>query len=43
MLQNEENAVTPSIVEAIRFSIMIDNVQKIAPTTKNAHQHFVPR
>ena len=43
MLQNEEKAVTPSIVEAIRFSIMIDNAQKMMPATRKAHQHFVPR
>lgn len=43
MLQNEENAVTPSIVEAIRFSIAIDNAQKMMPAIRNTHQHFVPK
>ena len=43
MLQNEEKAVTPSIVDAIRFSTMIDSAQNTMPATRNIHQHFVPR
>jgi hypothetical protein len=43
MLQNDEKAVTPRIVDAIRFSTKIDNVQNTMPATRNIHQHFVPR
>ena len=43
ILQNDENAVTPSMVDAIKFSMMIDNAQNIMPATKNIHQHFVPK
>lgn len=43
MLQNEENAVTPSMVDAIKFSIKIDEAQNMMPATKNTHQHFVPK
>ena len=43
MLQNEEKAVTPRIVDAIRFSTKKDNAQNTMPATRNIHQHFVPR
>ena len=31
------------MVDAIKFSMMIDNAQNIMPATKNTHQHFVPK
>ena len=43
MLQNDEKAVTPRIVDAIRFSTISDNAQNAMPATRNIHQHLVPR
>ena len=42
MLQKEEKAVTPNMVDAIRFSTMIDKTQNTMPATRNTHQHLVP-
>ena len=43
MLQNDEKAVTPSIVDAIRLSTTTDRTQNRIPATRNIHQHLVPR
>ena len=43
MLQKDEKAVTPSIVEAIRLSTMNDKTQNTTPAMRNIHQHLTPR
>ena len=43
MLQKEENAVTPKMVDTVKFDARIDSAQNINPATTNIHQHRVPR
>ena len=43
ILQNDEKAVTPKVVEMTKLLTHSDNAQKRMPATRNIHQHFVPR
>lgn len=43
MLQNEENAVTPSNAEANRLPTHTDNAIHANPNSRNHHQHRVPK
>jgi hypothetical protein len=43
MLQNEEKAVTPRMVESMRLFTNMEIVPKMIPAIRNIHQHLVPR
>ena len=43
MRKNDENAVTPKMVERIGALTIIDSAPKMTPDSKNINQHFVPR
>ena len=43
MLQKEENAVTPRIVERMKLLTINDMAPNMIPARRNIHQHLVPR
>jgi hypothetical protein len=43
MLQKEENAVTPRMVDQIILAAMSDRMENITPAMANSHQLFTPR
>ena len=43
ILQKEENAVTPKMVDTVKFVARIESAQNANPATRNIHQHRVPR
>jgi hypothetical protein len=42
MLQNEENAVTPRMVERMKLLTINDMASNMIPARRNIHQHLVP-